>query len=328
MMVAFYVGCGAVAHRRGAGADALGARRRSVRARRIRRHLSSGRHRDGDRDRRPARPHARLQRRLRQSRRLARRRHDRGADRGIVLARRLPGAGPDLSRHRRRFICGSFPTRRGTRRHATPRPTSACPNATAAILFGLFVVVALSRGARVQHIVGRVAENRRRACQPDISLLEVGGLTTGGIHVRGDCATRRRPAGRAHPPHILFAATARHAVHRRGVDGLCERRHGAVRARLHHGGDLRPDHGQRSHHRALHRRRLARPGVRRALLPDLHDFRRGGVDDRVAVRPRRLRPGARRHRGRRARLPDRGAGDRLYRQRRGEGAGAATVPAE
>ena len=42
-----------------------------------------------------------------------------------------------------------------------------------------------------------------------------------------------------------------------------------ARARLRHGGDLRPGDGQRLRHRPLHRRRLARPRLCGALFPHL-----------------------------------------------------------
>ncbi len=86
---------------------------------------------------------------------------------------------------------------------------------------------------------------------------------------------------------------------------------------------LWPDHGQRPRHRALHGRCVARPRLRGALFPHLHDLGRGGVDDRHPLRPRRLRSRTRRHRVRGVWLPGRGAADRAPCQRRRKGPGAA-----
>ena len=98
----------------------------AVLARRVRGHLSSGRHRDDRRARQGARPCARVQRRLRQSGRFARGRHHRRADRRIVLARRVSGARSHLHRDRDRSIFGSARRNSAMPPRARALPTSLC----------------------------------------------------------------------------------------------------------------------------------------------------------------------------------------------------------
>ena len=93
MMAAFYIGCGAALIGVALAHNLVMLAAADVRARHVRRDLSSGRHGDADRGLGSARPHARLQRRVRQSRRVARRRHQRAARVLARLARGLSGAG-------------------------------------------------------------------------------------------------------------------------------------------------------------------------------------------------------------------------------------------
>ncbi len=169
-------------------------------------------------------------------------------------------------------------------RHKAARsasPDVALSKATAAIIFGLFVVVALSAGLVFNTLSVALPKIVDERVSGNISLLEIGGLTTAVFHLRRGCANRHRPPGGNLPAACAVRDACGHAVRRRGLDRLCERRDGPVRAGLHHGGDLRADHRERSDHRALHRRCVARPGIRGALLPHLHGLRRGGIDDRV-----------------------------------------------
>ena len=211
-------------------------------------------------------------------------------------------------------------------KHAAKRSGSAdvaLSHATAAMIFGLFVVVALSAGLVFNTISISLPKIVDERVGGGISLIEVGGLTT-AVFLCG--ALAQITVGRLverFPLHILFAIAA--VMQFAGVvwAAYASGAVAVVRARLHDGGGLRPDHAQRPGHRPLHRRRLARPGLCGALFPDLHGVRRRRVDDRIALRPRRLRPGARRHRFHRARLSGRGPFDRADRQRRREGAAGA-----
>ena len=95
-------------------------------------------------------------------------------------------------------------------RHKASRnasPEVGLSNATAATLFGLFMVVALSAGLVFNTLsvaLPKIVDERITG----ISLVEVGGLTT-GVFICGAIAqlTIGRLAERI-PPHILFAATA------------------------------------------------------------------------------------------------------------------------
>ena len=308
MMTVFYFGCRPVADRRGVVAVAVRARCCAVRARRLCGDLSSGRYRDDRRSGDPARPHARLQRRLRQSRRVACRGHHRGADGAVLLARRFRRAGRDLHHDRFRLyvVRAQGKPARGVALEVARRGDvdDACRCDLRAV-----PPRRGQRRARLQHYLGGAAGDRPRAHHRHFS--DRGRRSDHrGVPVRRRRAAHGRPAGRAFPAAYPVCDPRHHAVFRRGVVGLCRRRDAAVRARLHHGGDLWPDHRQRPDPRPLQRRRLARPPLCGALLRDVHDFGRRGVDDRVPACPRRLRPGARRHRGRCARLPDRRDRDR------------------
>jgi MFS family permease len=135
--------------------------------------------------------------------------------------------------------------------------------AVAAIIFGLFIVVALAAGLVFNTLsvaLPKIVDERVSG----ISLVEIGGLTT-AVFICG--AIAQMAVGRLVERfrlHILFAVLAVMQFSGRGVDRLCERRDGLVRARFHHGVDLRPDHRQRPDHRALYRRCLARPRLCRA----------------------------------------------------------------
>lgn len=189
----------------------------------------------------------------------------------------------------------------------------------AAMIFGLFVIVALSAGLVFNTISVALPKIVDERVVGGISLVEVGGLTT-AVFLCG--AVAQITVGRLverFPLHVLFAISAVAQSAGRLV-GPCHRSGAVVRARLHNGGDLRPDHAERSGYRPLHRRCLAWPRLRGALFPHLHGVGCGGIDDCVSLWPRRLRSGAQHHCGYGARLPCRRPFDRVDRQRRGEGA--------
>ena len=126
----------------------------------------------------------------------------------------------------------------------------------AVTIFALFVVVALTGGLVVDTIVmalPKIIDERS-----GLSLAMVGGLAT-AVVLFG--ALAQLAAGRMAEqmrPHVLFALVA--AIQLAGIvwGHLCHR-HGAVCARspLGCGATLSQIHGERSGHRALHRRRLA-----------------------------------------------------------------------
>ena len=240
-----------------------------------------------------------------------------------VLARRLSRARRDLRRHRRGLSVAGAGGKAGHAAARSKAPDVALSPMLAATIFGLFVVVALSAGLVFNTISVSLPKIVDERVGNDISLVAVGGLTT-AVFLCG--ALAQITVGRLverFPLHILFASLAVMqfggvvwAAYASGVTLL-------FALGLHHGGDLRPDYRERSRHRPLHRRCLARPRLCGALFPHLHGVGRGGVDDRRAVRPRRLCPCARRHRGHRARLPARRAGDCADRQWRGKSPPAA-----
>src|SRR5579885_2681583 len=341
-MVAFYFGCGGcligaalepaqydgrvlfrlrrLTDRRRAGADALRARLRAVHARRVCRDLSSGRHGHDRREREAARPHARLQWRLRQSWRLARGRHYRRAHRSSILAWRISRARRGLHRHRRR-LCPVRTARGAACRSALDRARRIDVDDACGNHFRLVPGRGGERRSCLRYHFGVAAEDRRRAHRRHFPC-RCRWAHHGGVFVRRPGAAHRWPACRARPAAHSVRRAGDHAVFRRSLVGLRAWHDAAVRARLHDGRDLWPDHRQRSHSGPLQRRRLAQPALCAALLRHLHDFGRGRDDDRIPLWSRRLRARARRYRGGRARLPDRRNPDRGPRQRRGKGEAA------
>ena len=206
MMVAFYIGCGVSLIARVAGAVAGRARSRAVRARHLCRDLSSGRHRDGDRERDPSRPDHGVQRRLRQSRHFARRRYHRDPDRRVVVAWRIFRARHRLRRDRHRLsvahsrrgaaqVRAQFDRRcaavgRGRGDHLRPFHRG---RAGAGLVFNTLSVA-------LPKIVDERVSN--------ISLVEIGGLTT-AVFICG--AIAQMAVGRLVERfrlHILFAVLA------------------------------------------------------------------------------------------------------------------------
>ena len=197
------------------------------------------------------------------------------ADRGAVLARRLPGAGLDLHRDRRDLSLAR--SRRGAAQAAA---RSASPDVSLSDCGRGDDLRPFRRGRASAGLVfnthfGRAAEDRRRARRQRHFAGRGRRPDHGGVPVRRDRADHGRPPGRALSGCIFcsrisavmqFAGVV-WAAYASGVIAV-------VRARLHHGGDLRPDHRQRSGHRPLHRRCLARPRLCGALFPHLHDLRR------------------------------------------------------
>ena len=181
----------------------------------------------------------------------------------------------------------------------------------ALIMFGLYVVISLAGGLTFNTIsiaLPKIVDERLGA---DVPLLWVGSVAT-AVFMCG--AVAQIVVGRLVEwirPYQLFAVIVAAAIPRHRVGGQCERHDADPGARRHHGGDLRAGDGRRPGDRALHRRCLARPRLCGALFPHLRVVGRGGVDHRLAVQPRRLRPaaaGGRRHcRG----VPGRRAGHRV-----------------
>ena len=101
------------------------------------------------------------------------------------------------------------------------------------------------RRPRLQHHLDLAAEDRRRARRQRHFAAHGRRPDHGGVPVRRGGADHRRPPGRALSAAHPVCHRRRHAVHRRAVGGLRQRHRPVVRARLHHGGDLRPDHAQR-----------------------------------------------------------------------------------
>ena len=146
--------------------------------------------------------------------------------------------------------------------HAAARskaPDVALSPMLAAVIFGLFVVVALSAGLVFNTISVSLPKIVDERVGNDISLVAVGGLTT-AVFLCG--ALAQITVGRLverFPLHILFAALA--IMHFGGAAWVASASGVTLlfALGLHHGGDLRPDHRERSRHRPLHRRCLARP---------------------------------------------------------------------
>ena len=163
MMVAFYLGCGVSLIGAALAPSLFALARRAVRARRVRRDLSSGRHRDG------------VETATQRGRTLAF--NGVCGNLGVALAAGITAALTAAFSWRGAFlvpglICIAtgvaylwFVPRgeRATRRRAARRPMCRCPTTTAAVIFALFVVVALSRRPGLQHAFGGAAEDRRRA---------------------------------------------------------------------------------------------------------------------------------------------------------------------
>ena len=181
--------------------------------------------------------------------------------------------------------------------------------AVAAIIFGLFIVVALAAGLVFNTLsvaLPKIVDERVSG----ISLVEIGGLTT-AVFICG--AIAQMAVGRLVERfrlHILFAVLA--VMQFSGVVWTAYASGVMVLFAL--AFTMASICGQ---NRALYRRCLARPRLCRALLPHLHDFGHRRVDDRVLVWPRRLSARAWHHSLCGARLSDRGGGHRLYRRQRG-----------
>ena len=173
----------------------------------------------------------------------------------------------------------------------------ALPAKAAVAFFVIYIVISICSGLTFNTLsiaLPKIVDERLGA---SISLLAVGGLATAvflcgalGQIVVGRLVERITPTQ-------LFSLVVGAAAHRHLLVDLRQRPGARGGAGAQHGGDLRAGDGRRPGDGALHRRRLARPRVRGALLPHLRGGGRRRVGDRAAARPRRLRPRARRHGG-------------------------------
>ena len=305
MMVGVLFRLRAVADRRGLVAVAVRARVRAVRARHVRRDLSSGRHGDD------------VESATQRGRTLA----FNGVcgnlgvslaagitaalTASVVLARRVPRAGRGLHRHRLRLSVVVPDEKRGTRQRARSAPDVSLSTALAATIFGLFVVVALSAGL----VFNTISVALPKIVDERVGRHLAGGgrrLDDRGVSVRRPRAAHGRPAGRA----VSAAYPVRRSSPSCSLPAWCGRPMRSGTTLLFAlAFTMAAIYGQITvndlDHRPLQRRCLARPRLCGALFPHLHGVGRRGVDDRRALCPRRLRPRARRHRVRRARLPDR-----------------------
>jgi MFS family permease len=155
------------------------------------------------------------------------------------------------------------------------------------MLFGLFLVIALSSGLVFNVLtiaLPKIVDEGMRGSTP---LALVGGIAT-AVLVCG--ALAQLTVGRVVewvPPHGTRFL-------RQPVGDLRDRISAAGRAGDCNRGDLRPGHRQRHDPGALHSGCLARARLCRALFHAIHQRRRGGGADRAAAQERRLQPGARR----------------------------------
>ena len=213
-----------LAARRGFGAEFHRARGRAVRARHVRGDLSSGRHRDADRAGGLARTLARLQRRLRQSRRGVRGGHHGGAPALVRLAWRAFLVPAVVCVVTGVAYLPLIPDDRHEAASAPHAPMSCCAPWVAATVFGLFILIALTRRSRVPH-------RDRSRCRSSWTSASAGILAgRGRRHRHADLPLRR--ASRSlrsgawssrFPLHLLFAAVALLQFVGLVVDGLCGR---------------------------------------------------------------------------------------------------------
>ena len=186
--------------------------------------------------------------------------------------------------------------------------------ARAAVLFGLFVIVALTAGLVLQTMSVALPKIVDERLGIDVPLFWVGSLAT-AVFMCG--AIAQLAVGRLverFPMHLSVRGWSRCCSSAAWCGPPGQRRCAARRARADHGGDLRAGDGQRSGHRPLHRGCLARPGLCGALFPHLRGVGRRGVGDLVPVRPRRLR--------------SRAVVDRLHRLRPGRGVPGDRLPGQ
>ena len=268
MMAVFYFGCGCQLRRGGVRAEFHRARHRAVRARRVRRDLSSGRHRDRGRGA------------TNRGRTLAF--NGVCGNIGVSLAAGITAALTAWIGWRGAFLVPAvvcvatgiayFVMVPDDRKQAAGR--SAAPDVRLAMgcmvaVFALFILIGTTAGLVFNAHHHRAAEGDRRAHRQR----HFAGCGRRHCH-RGVPVRRGRAVrGRAHGGEISGASGVRvhraDAVHRRGLGGLCHRLRAARGAGLRHGLRLRAGDGQRFRHRALHRRRMARPRLCGALLHHL-----------------------------------------------------------
>ena len=194
MMAAFYIGCGVSLAGIALAPNLIMLAVAHVRARRVRRHLSSGRHADADRSLAGARPHGGVQRRVRQS--------------GRALAAGITAAIASWLGWRAAFLVPAvvcivtgivyLMLMPDDRHRAATRKTIAdvlLSQRAAIIMFALFRRDRAHRRADVQHPLDRLAEDRRRAAGRGRAAAAGRLARNRGVHVRRAGAARGRPAG-------------------------------------------------------------------------------------------------------------------------------------
>ena len=160
--------------------------------------------------------------------------------------------------------------------HANTRKSAPAVSLTprlAVMLFGLFIVIALSAGLTFNVLTIALPKIVDERLSNDLPLVLVGSIAT-AVLVCG--ALAQLTVGRLVewvPPHIIFAVVTGigflgnlWAAYANGVTP-------DDRARGRHRRHLRAGDRQRHDHGALYRRRLARPRLCRALFPAVHQRR-------------------------------------------------------
>ena len=189
------------------------------------------------------------------------------------------------------------------RHHAKSRKSVAAVPLTgrrAVILFGLFIVIALTAGTTFNLLTIALPKIVDERLAKNVPLLLAGSIATLVLVCGGLAQLSIGRLVERFSAHSLFAAVTGLGflgnLWAANADGIPLMFALAVcRCR-----DLRAGHGQRYRAGALYRRRLARPRLLGALFPAVHQRRRCDRHDLAAARPRRLCPCARGQCGHRA----------------------------
>ena len=168
------------------------------------------------------------------------------------------------------------------RHHAKTRQSAPAVPLTprlAVMLFGLFIVIALSAGLTFNVLTIALPKIVDERLSSDMPLVLVGSIAT-AVLVCG--ALAQLTVGRAGGMGSA-ACDIRdrhwHRLPRQSLGGPFQRCRASDRARDRGCRDLRASHRQRHDHGALHRRRLARPCLRGTIFSAVHQRRRGDRHD-------------------------------------------------
>ncbi len=157
--------------------------------------------------------------------------------------------------------------------HAKNRKSAPAVSLTprlAVMLFGLFIVIALSAGLTFNVLTIALPKIVDERLSRDLPLVLVGSIAT-AVLVCG--ALAQLTVGRLVEwvsPHVIFAIVTGIGFIGNLWAGVCQRCRTAGRARNCYRGDLRPGYCQRHDHGALHGRRVAWPRLCRALFSSVH----------------------------------------------------------